>query len=313
MTDVEVVVVAYRSRHQVEPLLDLLPGETAVCIVDNGRGVDRLDEVAAARPGTRYLLGAAQGFAHAANLGCRTSTAEVVVFVNPDARPSPSMLEELVADVAGGPFVTSAAVPVGDDGRSQLGSAGWEPTVGRALSHAAGLHKVARHSGLFIRPEPGENLAVDWTCGACMAVDRQQFLALGGWDEGFFVYSEDVALGRTVREHGLAQRLRTDLRVQHAGGGSGAPSLEMMRLKGASMARYVHRHNSPAAARAITAALAAGYGARVAQQRLRGDRRRAAEHAAYVRGVWTGRAWVAGREVGVPGGVPGADAVVDPA
>jgi N-acetylglucosaminyl-diphospho-decaprenol L-rhamnosyltransferase len=295
--DFELVVVTYRSRPQVEQLFASLPG-VPVVVVDNSAGVDGMADLVAARPGARYLDGGGRGFAHAANLGARSSRHDVVVFVNPDARPTLPVIEALVHDVATDPTcASSSAATAGPDGQSELGTAGWEPSVGRALAHAIAAHKVLPRAGLYARPRPGERLEVDWTSGACMAMRRETLLALGGWDEGFYVYSEDVALGRAVRERGLEQRLRTDLWVPHASGGSGAPSLEMMRLRGVSMASYVRRHHPPAAAGLIIATLALGYFVRGVQQGLGGDRHRSREHLAWAQGVLTGRAVVGGRAI----------------
>jgi N-acetylglucosaminyl-diphospho-decaprenol L-rhamnosyltransferase len=297
MRDYELVVVSYRSRHEIETTLAGLPRDIPVALIDNANGVDRLDDLAESRPGTRYLEGGGQGFAHAANLGAFSSAHDIVIFVNPDARPSVDVLDELADDVRHDPrCASSAAITVGADGSTEM-TGGWEPTVARALVHAAGIHKVAPHAGIFIRPVKGIPVDVDWTSGPCMAVNRRVFTELGGWDERFFVYNEDVAFGRTVRDNGYYQRLRTDLEVLHASGGSGAPSLEMMRLRGASMNRYVGARNRPAASRTMTAALASGYLARALQRRLLGDHQRSHEHMAYVRGVLTGKAYVGDREV----------------
>ena len=295
----ELVVVGYHSRPQIEGLLAGLPAGIPVVLVDNSGGQDGLPELAAGRPGTRWLDGGGKGFAHGATLGAGTSSREYVVFVNPDARPTAADLDALVTSVAADRRVVSAgATMVSADGTVELGTAGWEPSVRRALVHAAGIHKLLPRAGLFARPRPYGPLRVDWTTGACMAVRRAEFMKLGGFDERFYVYNEDVAFGRTVREHGQRQVLRTDVLVPHASGGSGAPSLEMMRLRGASMARYVNRHNPPAHAAAIRAALAAGYLTRVvAQIAVARNVPRAREHLSYVAGLLTGRASVAGREV----------------
>jgi hypothetical protein len=85
--------------------------------------------------------------------------------------------------------------------------------------------------------------------------------------------------------------------VPHAAGGSGAPSLEMMRLRGASMAKYVGRHNSPRTAALIRLSLAIGYLTRVLEQLAGRNVPRAKEHFSYVLGVLTARATVAGRDV----------------
>jgi GT2 family glycosyltransferase len=96
--------------------------------------------------------------------------------------------------------------------------------------HASGLHKRFRTAGLFAQPQLGEQVDVGWVCGACVAVRREQFCSLGGFDEAFFVYAEDIAFGRRVRAAGLRSVLRDDVVVPHGAGSSGAPSLETLRL-----------------------------------------------------------------------------------
>lgn len=295
----ELVIVSYHSRGQIEQLLASLPAALPVAVVDNAAGADGLEQLCADRARTRYVdSGGGAGFARAANLGVRTSGFAYVVLVNPDTRPSTAVLESLVDDVvADSRCVSSSALNIGEDGRSELGAGGWEPSIRRALVHAAALHKVFPHSGLFARPEVGEDIRLDWVTGACMALCRDRFLALGGFDERYYVYSEDVALGRSIRQQGLRQTLRTDLTVQHASGGSGAPSLEMMRLRGASMARYLRHTRPPVQARTAASVVGGGYVVRAVASRARGHRERAAEHWAYARGAFTARAWVGGVEV----------------
>jgi GT2 family glycosyltransferase len=130
-----------------------------------------------------------------------------------------------------------------------------------------------------------------------MAVRLSAFLGLGCFDEQYYVYNEDMAFGRVAREKGLRQSLRTDVLVPHAAGGSGAPNLEMLRLRGASMARYVSQYNPPNTARLIRLCLALGYLTRVAEQLAARNRPRAKEHFNYVLGVLTGKATVGGKVV----------------
>jgi N-acetylglucosaminyl-diphospho-decaprenol L-rhamnosyltransferase len=294
----ELVIVSYHSRPQIEGLLAGLPADLPLVVVDNARSADGLAELIADRPNARYLDGAGQGFAKAANLGARSSRYQYLIFVNPDCRPALPSLDALVADLAAAPATAScAATLVSADGSVEIGTGGWEPTLRRTLVHAVGLHKLLPEAGLFARPRPYLPLRVGWTSGACMAVRASTFLGLGCFDEGFYVYNEDVAFGRTVRARGLVQSLRTDLLVPHAAGGSGAPSREMLRLRGASMTRYVSQHNSRRVARLIRISLAIGYLTRVAEQLALRNRPRALEHYSYVLGILTGRASVAGSDV----------------
>lgn len=285
----EIVVVAYRSAALVGALLGSLPADQPVVVVDNAHGVDGLDEVVGSHPAARYLDGPGAGFASGANLGVRTSSHNIVVFVNPDSSPSTAVLDALVGDIDGDPTLAAvSATTVLPDGRVETGVGGWEPSVGRALVHAVGAHKLLPLGGLWARPVPGQPIDLDWLSGACMAVRRSTFLALGGFDEEFFVYNEDVAFGRSVREAGLRQRVRTDLLVTHLGGGSGEGKTRMLRQRGASLVQYVRRHNSAASTFGIRAALSLGYAPRWLLARMRGRAAQAAEHAAYVTGLWFG-------------------------
>jgi N-acetylglucosaminyl-diphospho-decaprenol L-rhamnosyltransferase len=301
LRDVEAVVVAYRSRAHVEQMLTGLPADLPLVVVDNSDGSDGLEGVVLARRNGRYLRGGGVGFARAANLGARTSTAEHLVFINPDTRPTTADLATLVSDVATDPRCSaSGGTLLEPDGRSQLGVGGWEPSVRRAAVHAAGLHKLFPGAGIYARPELGVPVRLDWVTGACLAVRRQTFLDLGCFDEDFYVYNEDMAFGRVSRRHGLAARLRTDVLISGDSGGSGAPSLEMMRLRGASMARYLRKYHPRLQAELMTGLIGLGYAVRTLEQRLRRDPDRAAEHWAYALGAFTGRAFVGGREVTSP-------------
>ncbi|MGQ7294799.1 glycosyltransferase [Quadrisphaera sp. KR29] len=298
----ELVVVTYRSRARLAELLAGLPADLPVVVVDNSDTDDGSEELVSARPGGRYLRGGGVGYARAANAGARASQADVLVFANPDLRPSGEQVRQLVDDVASDPgTASSAALLVDADGRAEIGAGGWEPSPLRGLVHAAGLHKLLPRSGLYATPRVGEPLAVDWTCGGLMAVRREVFWRLGGFAEEFYVYGEDVAFGAAVRAAGLRQRLRTDVAVRGSSGGSGAPSLEMLRLRGASFRHYALTRSGAVRGALTTAVVAAGYAGRALAHLAARDRAEAAVDAAWVRGALTGRATVAGRAVMAPG------------
>lgn len=294
----EVVLVTYHSRKQVTGLLAALGPTVPVVVVDNASGADGIPEVVADRPRTRGLDGQNVGFARAANLGARSSTADYLVFVNPDTRPTVDILRALVADLAADPTLASVAAATTDEhGRIELGVGGWEPTPRRCLVYASGLHRRWPRAGVVARPEVGEQIELGWITGACLAVRRETFLQLGGFDERYFVYNEDMAFGRAVLEAGLRQRLRTDLLVRHETSGSGpqestdrhAPLPKMPQQKGASMASYLVNHNGPVRSTVMRATLMAGFLPRLGVALLRGDRTARRHHLAYLKGQATRR------------------------
>ena len=285
--DFELVAVSYHSRRHLQQLLASLPGDVPVVIVDNARGADRVAELVADRPNGRYLdSGGGKGYAKASNMGVRTSTYEFVVFVNPDSRPTVDVFRTLIASLRDDPTLGScSAVAVHDDGRPQLGVGGWEPTLRRVFVHSFGLHKLLPSSGIWAPPRVGEIVERDWLSGTCMAIRRDTFLRLGGWDERYFVYNEDMAFGRRLREAGLRQVIRGDVRVPHLSGSSGAASTTMSRLRGAAMVTYLRQYHSAGAVALMRGLLLTGYLLRVVQRALTWRWQQAVEFLAYIRGL----------------------------
>lgn len=285
----EVILVTYQSRPLAEALLSRLPADVPVALIDNAQGADGVAELAADRPHARYVSGPGQGFAKAANLGARTSTADYLIFVNPDSGPTLAHLETMVEDLEADPLLAAVgATTVLPDGRVELGVGGWEPTTMRCLVHALGLHRIFPRAGVYARPVPGKPLQLEWLSGACLAVPREDFLSLGGFDERFFVYNEDMAFGRRAREAGRTLRLRTDILVPHLGGGSGGAKTRMFQMRGASMIKYIADQNSPLATSLMRISLSVATVLRMIQARLEGHRDLARAHAAYLRGMWRG-------------------------
>ena len=193
--DYEIILVTYRSKGLVEDLFRALPESLPIAVIDNSHGVDGLADVVSDRKNARYLDGPGRGFGSGANLGARTSSYDYIIFVNPDSSPTVDQLDELVADLKRDPTLGAvAALTVDHDGNAELGAGGWEPKTWRAIVHAVGLHKIFPSAGLFARPKVGSRTNLDWLSGACIAVPRQKLLDLGGWDESFFVYCDDVTL-----------------------------------------------------------------------------------------------------------------------
>lgn len=155
-----------------------------------------------------------------------------------------------------------------------------------------------KRAGLFAHPAVGERVDVDWVTGTCMAVDQVRFCALGDFDDAFFVYCKDVALGHRARQCGWRSRLREDVAVLHGTGSSSAPSSEMRRLKGASFTTYINRYgNGRLQTTTIRALYVLGFGWRFVVLAGGGRRESAAAASAIIRGVVTQRAFVGGTEV----------------
>jgi GT2 family glycosyltransferase len=288
---VELILVSYHSGEQIAGLLDGLPTDLPVAVVDNAKGADGVEQIVTARPNGRYVdSGGGKGYAKAANLGARTSDHEYVVFGNPDSRPTVATIEALVEQLRDDPMIGSvSATTVDPAGLPELGVGGWEPTVRRIIVHAFGLHKLFPAAGVWYPPQDHQPVQREWVSGACMAIRRDVFVKLGGFDERYFVYNEDMAFGRRMREAGMRQILRGDLRVPHLGGGSGAGSSYMSRMKGAMIIAYLRDHHGPAKVAVMRTALVVGYSLRIAECLVTRRWKRARGFMAYEKGLILGR------------------------
>jgi len=83
----------------------------------------------------------------------------------------------------------------------------------------------------------------DWVSGACILLRREALLRLGGLDEGFFMYGEDIDLCRRLRDAGYELLYEPSAVVEHEGGAS-APRAELLPVLAASRLRYAAKHRS---------------------------------------------------------------------
>src|SRR6185436_507501 len=95
----------------------------------------------------------------------------------------------------------------------------------------------------------------DWATGAAMMVDAACWDALGGWDESFFLYSEETDFALRAADHGYAIRFVPDAVATHLGGESKQRPEFWAHTVANRVRLYGMRHRRPAAASFWTAAL----------------------------------------------------------
>jgi GT2 family glycosyltransferase len=80
-----------------------------------------------------------------------------------------------------------------------------------------------------------------WVSGACVLLRRSALETVGGLDDGFFMYCEDIDLCRRLRDAGYDIRFVPDAVVKHEGGAS-APRASLLPVLAASRLRYAQKH-----------------------------------------------------------------------
>ncbi len=222
--DLAVVIVTYNSAHVIGDLLGSLPAALGgrgadVVVVDNG-STDGTADVVERLGGCRVLRSTNVGYAAGLNLGVRAASAAAAILVlNPDVRLDPGAVPPLLDALALARTGIVAPQVRNPDG-SLYHSLRREPTLARALGLTrTRLPVFSEYVGDDQDYErPG---VVDWALGAALLMTRECYEAMGGWDESYFLYSEETDFSLRARDLGYLTRYEPAARVVHIGGQSG--------------------------------------------------------------------------------------------
>ena len=211
---VAAVVVDYDSGPVLAACVTSLVAQSVaqVVVVDNGAPTAVLTEqsapgVAPARQVRVVRTGANLGYGAGANRGVAAAPgADVVLVMNPDVELHPGAVDALVRAIDADPAVAVVGPRVLEADGSRYPSARRFPSPGDALAHAlvGRVWPDNRFSRRYRMADLGTDraVAVDWVSGACFAVRRRAWEELGGFDEAYFMYAEDMDLCWRARQAG---------------------------------------------------------------------------------------------------------------
>jgi GT2 family glycosyltransferase len=191
-------------------------GAAEVVIVDNHSPADRAATKLSRLSGVSVVRnGENRGFAKAVNRGGRLSRGEWVLLLNPDVTVPDGFLDRVLDAAQRWPARDPKAGVIGFQLRNRDGtkqaSSGPFPTL---LGTVAGL--VLPRSRRKTRHRPLTNRRpVPWATGGCLLVRRDCYEEVGGLDESFFLYYEDVDFCRRARRAGWSVWYEPDLKVTH--------------------------------------------------------------------------------------------------
>ena len=265
-----VAVVTFSPGDHLRRFLDSLETATTqpyeVVLADNG-SIDGAPEAAAATGRARLLrTGGNLGYGAASNRAIAGAASAWVVVANPDIVWTPGSLDELL-DAAGrwpraGAVGPAVRTPDGD----LYPSARARPSLGRGIGHAlVGWWWPANPWTADYRRERGIPVEepVGWLSGSCLLLRRDAFAAVGGFDESYFMFMEDLDLGDRLAAAGWLNVYAPSAMVEHTGGHSWrrAPS-RMLYHHHRSAYRYLSRRYSGLALAPLRVVIAAGLAAR---------------------------------------------------
>jgi GT2 family glycosyltransferase len=273
---VSVVIVSFNTCDVLRRCLQALEAESGwlggkqsgleVIVADNGSLDDSVPMLGREFPYVRLIrIGHNIGFAAANNLMFAEARGRYVILLNSDAFLCPGSLKKAIEHMESTP-------DIGMGGGRLIGADGsWQPSARQfpcllndflSLSGLAHKFRASRFWGRADRSwaDPMQQSDADWVPGAFSIIRTSVLRQVGGFDEAFFLYYEEVDLCRRIRAAGYMVRYWPDVVVVHLGGESskGMPhvvrsrsgaQLTLWRLRSGFL--YYRKHHGSAAWRAL--------------------------------------------------------------
>ena len=253
---VDVVIVSFQSRDCLLVALTALADRAAlpidVIVVDNASEDGSVAAVRQAWPTARVLVNERNsGFSVACNQGWRAGTAPLVLFLNPDAEVRPGAVAALARCLQARPDAgITGPRTLNSDGSVQV-STGRDLSLVSERQQRRLVRGVANRESRALAEADARHAhqqEPDWVSGSCLMIRRECLEAVGGFDEGFFLYEEDADLCRRVRAAGWRVLFEPSAEVAHQLGRSMARHAGRARLEyHRSHLRYYRKHNGAGA------------------------------------------------------------------
>ena len=257
--DVSVVVLSYNARPHLERCLAALAaGDHELVVVDNASTDGSGELVRTHFPAASLLeFDRNRGFGAANNAGMCAASGRYYLLVNADAWPVGDAVAELVRYADANPAVGAAGPCLRNvDGSLQRSVRGF-PTAWRIATEYFFLRKLAPRTRLLNSFYAGDfahdvEREADWLKAAVLLLRREAIDEVGGFDESFFLFSEEVDLCKRLHEAGWAVRFWRRAEFIHVGGASTAPQWgSMYRELLRSHLRYFAKHQGLGSAERI--------------------------------------------------------------
>jgi N-acetylglucosaminyl-diphospho-decaprenol L-rhamnosyltransferase len=232
--DLSILIVTYNSAPLMDALLGQLhaeingtnfPWKAEVVLVDNASADGTADLVKSRHTWVHCIASDINlGFAAGNNLAARSASGRYILLLNPDAIPAPGALAQGVARMDAHPRIGMAGGELLNTQGERQPSARMFPTLRDEIFNMSGLAARYPTSKTFARldrrwADPEVDATVDWIPGAFVFLPTRVFLELGGFDERFFMYYEEVDLCRRLRAAGYPVEY-WPLKAVHIGGAS---------------------------------------------------------------------------------------------
>jgi hypothetical protein len=262
---------------------------------DNGSTDGTADAVRAAVPEAEIEAGDNLGFGAGMNTIFRRSTAPWIFLLNPDAWPTPGAIGRLVEAAERHPRAAAVAPRLENTDGTLQHSTHPFPSLRVAANVAFRWGRMSREQSDEMMLEGSwahdREREIDWAIGASLLLRRDALERIGGFDESFFMYVEDLEWCWRARKLGWEIWFEPSAVISHVGNVSGEKRYGSLRRRTffVNEIRFYRREHGRAGAIAWWTINLAGTGGRLAGALLRRDRGRARHWGSYARDLLAAR------------------------
>lgn len=267
--DLSVVLVHYQSPAALEKCLETLlpelrPLRAEIVVVDNDSRDGTPDALRREHPDVRVIANPENvGYARAVNQGIRATTGPAVLVMNPDCEVRPGALAVLLDHLRANPRVAIVAPRIlNPDGSLEYSARSFPDHLTFLFNRYSLLTRLFPDNPwsrryLLTDWDHASAREVDWLSGAFLLVRRAAIDQVGGMDEAFFMFNEDVDWCRRMKLAGWSNVYLPEATVVHHVGASRrrvAPRVILSRHQG--MIHYFRKHHP---AHPVLETVAAGF------------------------------------------------------
>jgi N-acetylglucosaminyl-diphospho-decaprenol L-rhamnosyltransferase len=277
--DLSIVVVTHNGRDMaietLESAMQHIDGISVEWIIVDCGSTDGVAEAIEERwPQIDVTRVANIGFAAGNNVGFELARGRYLLALNPDTLVRWGQFKAWIDAMDARPRVGASSV-IQEEADGSFQSMRRDPSVTRALSEALMLRRIPGLSCLQERVlDPiaySEEREADWLVGAVLMLRREALTDIGGFDERFFMYSEETDLCRRVRAAGWEVRHLPVMRILHWGG---KPNPRLVAQASYSRLEYAAKHFNRLQRMAYRGVLLVNHTMRLLGLAVKGNRQR---------------------------------------
>jgi GT2 family glycosyltransferase len=234
MTELSIIIVCHKGWERLNKCLealDLFSGntlKTEVIVVDNKSDDPTIYDIEKKFTKFRFIHNEVNGgFSNGCNLGAKNARSEFLLFLNPDTVATESELEKLIS-ISGknSDFLIVSCKQMNEKGKESI-ACGPFPS----MFNLTGFQRAVFRPPLSpASPHTPDISFPDWISGSVILIRNETFKKVGGFDEDYWMYFEDVDLCKRIRNMGGEIAFCRNVSIEHNHGGSSRINLKTTSL-----------------------------------------------------------------------------------